>query len=291
MNTSTLISGLFVSDIGVPLFRALTRIHPEGQRGSDGHSFHALLPTHDPRTIQLLRVLSDAGFKPWQSDRPDERSQRYTFELRRIYEPVDLEGLEFVELCPSAYGGGEYRDEKTGFVKLDVHNLDNSLDFLAARNERYVLPERVKRIVESAAMRHVVFRPALLCDSSQRVEGSDKVIPWDNWGPPWWEISSDYTLPQVSPALDVRDFNGKPVERGNPHIRYLRKEGFYLHPELRYRRQELEGTEPFDLARTFECFGGEPRWNERTLVASKRFYQFCIDRGLKAGWVPVRIDE
>jgi hypothetical protein len=46
---------------------------------------------------------------------------------------------------------------------------------------------------------------------------------------------------------------------------------------------------PFDLARTHEVWGYRKGWSS-SLVASQRFYTFCVKHKIPMKWVPVRID-
>lgn len=288
MITIARINGVLLHEVGSGVFDDLVSIYPEGR---DRHAFWSFLPVDDDRTAAIMDLLAQAGWHPWgDHSRPKDRSREYTLLLERQYDDADL-ACEYLELSPRTKDWGPYRDEATGLVKLDVHQLDNSADFGAAYTGRYVVPQRVKRLLETANLRRVVFRPALLADSEQRESGSEKIIPWETWGPPWWEITSDYTLPPVSPSMDLRDNNGNRVEPGDPRRYYHRREGLYLWPELHYRSSDLANAPAFDLARTLERFGGELRWDESMLVASRRFYQFCVDHGLKTDWVPVRIDS
>jgi hypothetical protein len=57
-----------------------------------------------------------------------------------------------------------------------------------------------------------------------------------------------------------------------------------------YRRSDLAAMKPFDAALTFENFGSSHS-EKRSTIVSKRFYDFCQQKGLKGRWVPVRIDE
>ena len=59
-------------------------------------------------------------------------------------------------------------------------------------------------------------------------------------------------------------------------------------PEFHYLESAIRAVEPFDLALTFEGWGGGnglPKF-----VASQRFYQFCRKHKFKMNWIPVRID-
>ncbi len=66
-------------------------------------------------------------------------------------------------------------------------------------------------------------------------------------------------------------------------------EGNYVRPELHYLQSDVERFPDFDLACTFERFAWSPL--NRCLIASQRFYRFCVDNDIKCDWIPVRIDE
>jgi hypothetical protein len=74
-------------------------------------------------------------------------------------------------------------------------------------------------------------------------------------------------------------------------------DGFYTPQEPHYKASEMANAEPFDLASTYEQFGNAPIQSnpdagpgERMLIASKRFYEFCVKNKLKMDWIPVRLD-
>jgi hypothetical protein len=292
MTTMARLFAPFRDELGDSAFEDLVRIYPEGLQRP--HSFWCILPIDDSRTKSVLERLRQAGYTPWQDrSRPRDKAREFTLHLERRYDVAHLSFYPYLELSPRTEGSwGPYRDEATGFVKLDVHQLDNSADFAAAYTSRYVVADRVKRLIELAGLSHVLFRPALLSDPEESgdEEGVSKILRWEDWGPPWWEITSDHTLPPVSSSMDLTDCKNTPVPPGDPTISYTRREGLYLWPELHYRAGDMAPAATFDLARTLEHFGGELRWDDRPLVASQRFYHFCIDHGLKAEWVPVQID-
>jgi hypothetical protein len=282
---------LFRDGVGDDLFEKLLNVFPEGRGGSNGHAFNAVLPQDDERTVQLMATLERAGYSRWTDlSRPIDRSKEFWLELLRRYEEAELAACELLEVSPRVRCPADDRQEQTGYVMLDVHGLDNSADFAHARYRRYLVPNRVKRMLEGRELSHVLFRPTLLADPHDTEGGMARVIPWPRWGPPWWEITSDYTLPPVSPSMDLRDFESRPVPHGDRNRPYFRREGLYGHPELHYTRQSVQNLQPFDLARTFECFGGKLRWDERTLVSSRHFYQVLKELNVETGWVPIRIE-
>lgn len=293
MTVETRISFLYRRDIGQELLDRLIAVYPEGQCGAQGHGFEVCLPADDPRIPAIQELLARGGRRPWADhSRALNKTCEYHYEQLRSYGNSDWDGLPLLELAPSVSCPGMFRCEENGFVKLHLDDLDNSADFAKANVERYVVPERTKRCLENANLKHVMFRPTLLCDRSRGKAGQlAPLVPWDDWGPPWWEITSDYRLPPVSPAMELLDpVTGQVISRGNPDALYVQREGFYQPAELHYLKSELPDLDDFDLAQTFETFGGHKRWDEHTLIASRRFYEFCRDHDLRTDWVPVRVD-
>jgi hypothetical protein len=135
-------------------------------------------------------------------------------------------------------------------------------------------------------MRHVTFRPTILVRGKGRPE--DPQVPWEKFGEPWWELSSDLTLPPLSPTVKVVAQDGRPFigyEKQNLEIR----EGHYMYPELHYLRREIERCDPFDLGLSYEHLGKPPF--QQMKVASQRLYRLFAEQKLKASWTPVRLDE
>jgi hypothetical protein len=289
MKTIVRIPALQKSEFAEDVYNDLVKIYPEGQRTP--HSFWCILPENDVRVKMVLARLAEAGVYPWTDhSRGRIKGDEINMQLLREYDDTDYAGFDYLEVHSIPCQWSDYRDESTGLVKLDIHQLDNSVDIARVEFERYAVPERVKRALETEPLKHVCFKPALLCDSEQKEDHISKILPWEDWGPPWWELCSDYTLGPVSPRMDLVDYRRQPIAPGIEGESYTRREGQYLYPELHYLASGMAKEEPFDLARTRESFGGDLRWNERTLVASQGFYQACKRHGFKTKWLPVRID-
>jgi hypothetical protein len=93
--------------------------------------------------------------------------------------------------------------------------------------------------------------------------------------------------------MDLRDYRGNEYRPETSFQGCLRAGGKDSNPQLRYRKSDLDKMPDWDLAFTFEALvAGRPVAGpyDRSLVASKRFYEFCRENGLKTDWVPVRID-
>jgi hypothetical protein len=205
----------------------------------------------------------------------------------------DLEQSRFLALggwkyIDSRHGIG-FRTKPEGIIILPIGPLRRKQDadtLWTMRPGWMVVPERVRRIIEPAGMRHVTFRPTILVRGKGRPE--DPQVPWEKFGEPWWELSSDLTLPPLSPTVKVVAQDGRPFigyEKQNLELR----EGHYMIPELHYLRREIEQCEPFDLGLSSEHLGKPPF--QQMKVASQRLYRLFAEHKLKASWTPVRLDE
>jgi hypothetical protein len=174
-----------------------------------------------------------------------------------------------------------------------MRQLDLASDLLC---HRYLIPDRVKRILEGFQGVGVAFKPTVLDES--RSPEMQILISWDDVGDevrsePWWELTSNLLMPPVSKDQDLVDSKSRPVISRSPlpekGVRFV--EDNYAEPELKYDRDSLATMAPveFDLARTYEALAPDPKDDQRLLIASKRFYEFWTKNGLKCEWVPVRI--
>lgn len=310
------IDGLFVEDVGEQLFAELVRTHPEGIRGSHGHAFRAILPTTDERAQTLLKCLAQAGYKPWvDRTRSIDRSREFSLQYRRQYDEADLEQCDYLELRPppEAHVHDAAQRDSAGRIQLlsgespEWHRLSHvepaaaasirkeylkeSVDFSFTMPSSYIVPDRVKGILETGQFQHSRFRPTALVSGLVATAGSI-AISWEEYGAPWWELDSAFTMPPLSDSMTFTDMRGNVLKEHNFSNGFHRREGLYLQPELHYRASDIMGLEQFDLARTFEPFGNRKGYdrNDCPLVASKRFYRFCVENDLKTNWVPVRID-
>lgn len=282
--------------IGESAYSDLIQICPDGNYYD--RAFLCTLPMDDPRVPKILERLRQAGFSP-RKDKSSRmnRSKEFLMSLMREYSATDFGKCKLLELAPKNKFPdefpGKFRDEKTGFIQLEIGPLgrNRDRDVALASSARYIVTDKMRSLLLKSDLQHLAFKPTILINTKRRIDDEVIVKNWQDWGTPWWELASDFSLPPVSPAMDIRGTYGElNVNRGDANLKYVRTEGLYSHAELHYRASDLESLKPFDLACTYERFGGEMRWKERTLVASKRFYDFCVQHGLKAEWVPVRID-
>jgi hypothetical protein len=295
MNTLAVIDGL-CSGVRIPgggiggiskrLLEQLCAIYPEGRTGSQGHCFRSTLPVDDARTGAILYALKQAGMRPWKSGRERDNTRDYFFELQRIYDPSDLDACEFLEL--TAQGDevvmkGEPRLEGRTVAKIGEPGKAD-ICMLGICSCTYITVQRARDALEAANLKGLKFLP---------VEKSYESIDYDLYDEEdtWWELESDIELPPLAPSMTLETRDGKPF-RGDFTEGCIRREGFYTHPELHYRRADLERIGPFDAARTYEHFHPRgPAPLSRAFVVSQNFYRVCRNNGIKTRFVPVRIDN
>lgn len=267
----------------------LAEIYPEGDSSA---LFHLRLPEDDPRTQMVMEELRRSG---WDSSTNKsasaDSSHRYWSAFWREYSHEDLVRCKWLLPLPLGSAIGLTRDVG-GHIELDltIRGFPEGCDLAGTGNTWSVIPDRVKCQLEPLGLRHVSFRETVLNDVR---DGPGVPLAWNDYpeSEPWWELSSDLVLPPMSPKMVILDWNKSRVSRGyegpcflkdpdDPRVRY---------PEPHYRMDDLRSVGDWDLALTFERTAA--RDDARLLIASKRFYDAWWERGLKADWVPVRLDS
>lgn len=289
MRTITRIPGIFRSDASEEVFDDLARIYPEGLQGQ---TFSFALPADDPRTVQIVERLNRAGLRPWTDTfRERQKGIEYAVQLDREYDAADLAACDFLELRPppEACNYGAISRGESGDVIIPEQQMPSGKpDFLFGHTYWYFVPARVKDVLSMGNLKGVKFRPTYYAPLDMTAEDTDATIR-SRHGIPYWELDSDRTLPPLSPSMSLVDARGNASSPGvaGPCRPY---DGLYIRPELHYRADDLAKTGQFDLARAHERFNAFGGPGDRPLIASRRFFEFCNERCLRTGWVPVRVD-
>jgi hypothetical protein len=289
MKTCARVHGL-VSRVpgGIPpeLLERLCDMYPEGRTGKQGHVFESRLSIDDSRTVRILSALEDAGYRPWaDKSRPPIMGQEFGLQLERVYDDAGLAACEYLELCPigKMYVPG---DTRVGGRKVSQISRPGKtgISLLGMGAYTYIAVQRARDALEAASLKGLKFLP---------VEKSYESVDYDLYDEEdtWWELESDIELPRLASSMTLRTRDGRPF-RGDFSEGCIRREGFYTHPELHYRRAGLERLGPFDAARTWEHFHPRgPAPMSRAFVVSKRFYDVCMEHNIKSRWVPVHLDD
>jgi hypothetical protein len=278
------------------VFHKLLNIHPEGASKARYQGVGDIivtgwtldLPIQDPRATEAIELLMREGWLVGEQMKWKRELRGVTIWLDRKYSRGDLESSPWLAFDGTRYIESYWRTAKEELIKVSAPRLRKSTaDVVFGDWPGIIVPDRVRRIIEPAGFLHVDFRPVAPVRSSDRFLDKD-VVSWSKVGDPWWEITSDFTMPPLSPSVEIV------AQDGSPFVGYENqwlgvREGLFRNPELHYRRQDIEQLLPFDLACTHEHFGKPPRGQR--LIASQRFYQFFREHKLKAKWTPVRIDD
>jgi hypothetical protein len=287
MNSRTIISGLDSDRLGQALFEELERIHPSGgSLNSRGNSkrFDLRLPSDDPRTIRVIERLARAGFTPWTNPFLNPLPNQYSMKLEHVYEPSDLADVEYFVPMARIYSEGLTRTT-TGLIELDAGKLVPDADVAFSDLFKTIVSGRIKEILTSAAPRHLYFKPTVLTRGGYE----DSSIPRQSIGSPFWEVTSDLTLPPLASTCTL--LNNEGVEcRGDFSSGCFLREGLFANPEPHYTRESIEASSPFDAALSQERFGIAPKDEDRLLIVSRRFREQLLGAWVEIDWTPVRVD-
>ena len=302
MKADIYINGIYERIAPPALLRALEEVYPDGRIR---HFFKMHLPLYDARARKVLEVLAHHGWTPRTSTTPEGiREGIFTLHVHRHYDSGELDTFSYLRFKPSEYlcncdvkgrqidnHSGPYRDQtiNTGRIQLEPEFLRKELDFASAEISGLwpVVPNRVKHLLDSANLRHILFMPTSLVKWNRRPLSMTK-LDWKSYGDPWWEVGSDLRLPPQLPA-SVSPNQPIAVDAivGGKDL----PDSLYAPCEYRYRASDLEAFEPFDLAHTHEGWAANlPQLHDRPLIASQRFRQICLQHGFKADWAPVRVE-
>jgi hypothetical protein len=222
------------------------------------------------------------------------RLDEYRIDIYREYDRADWEAAEWLNPGAEEYWEHGMRSEEDEVIELADWEIEPQEDIAMAGEMGligFVVSSRLRRELEASGLEHIQFKPVRVVDEQTPHPHPQKT--WEQIGcEPYWELWSDYVLPAMAPSVQFADQDGKPIPRDQDcsvNGRFI-SEPPYRNVELHYTASAVAGTEPFGLALTREHFGFSPRTCRPGLIASNRFYDFCMARNLKMSWAPVRID-
>lgn len=263
-----------------PVVHELRRIHPDAWQGDHGY---VVLPETDPRMHYMLRVLEQAGYSAHavrQVPPTEPTTSNYYLWYSREYDLEDLAGCQYLRMIPEYNPSFVWAGNET--VYWDYRNTEwlAGESLIAADTENFCVPNKIKKIIESAAIHNVYFT-----ETRPELQGG-KPTDWSkvDAGPPWWVMHTDVVMPPMAPSMILYDGYWKRVEAGDPSAMFVFDpvDPRIGQPELHYRAADLAAMEPFDIAKTFEKY--------RAVIVSKKFYTVCRALDLKVKWIPVRIE-
>lgn len=280
-------------DLGESCFAELADIYPDGSE--DELSFGFRLPQSDPRVGRLLSVLARHGMKPKKGflDGPG-----FHYQLRRTYSVKDWNEARLLTIMPRNWTmiynlpGGQI-----GFIAREANH---KADLIGDKQCHRVLlvPDRVKRGLEHANLRHLRFQSAVQLSSVVDKLGPIPLKSNSQRLGQWWVLASDLILPQLSITCDVRLVPDRKGLHGNeppfprmqddpPYVSLHERQ--FIHAELHYRAAEIDKLPEFDAAMSREVFGNTLVGPSRELIVSNRFYKVCRALELRVSWQPVRL--
>jgi hypothetical protein len=287
MNSRTIISGLDSDKLGQVLVEELEQIHPSGSSfnsRANSKRFDLRLPSDDPRTLRVIERLARAGFTPWTNPFVNPLPNQYSMKLEHVYGPSDFADVEYFVPVARIYSEGLTR-ATTGLIELDAGKVVPDADVAFSDLFKTIVSGRIKQILALATPRHLCFKPTVLT----RKGYDDASISWQSIESPFWEVTSDLTLPPLASTCTLLNNDG--VEcRGDFSNGCFLREGLFTNPEPHYTRESIGAIPPFDAALSQERFGIAPQNEDRILIVSRRFREELLGAGIEIDWTPVRID-
>ena len=271
------------------LIERLVQIYPEG---AQYNSFFMDLVESDQRAVEIFRELERFGFRAWKQNQSQrDRASEYFLDYYREYEASDFDNIDLVRSAPQvqlACKTQRGRDHE-GRIGIEFHEPGLPPESIATDGHGACLVrDRVRRIIEEIRPQHLFFRETVLVTWWTKVAHP---IAWQEFGEePWWEVTSDLTLPPLAPSMVViHHKTGKRLPRGvgAKVICFARdpdepRDG---EAQFHYCRSEIEASERFDAALTLEKLGSSCQ-----LVLSRRVYRALLDANIENRWIPCPLD-
>ena len=274
MNEIIKISGIFPQEVSTELYETVLAIYPEAwNRGS----INVRLPKGDPRITQIPKVLQECGVSP-RDRHQDLDPSKFTLKIMRVYETQDYKQAAYLVPKPHVSLGSAAERSVSGLLSLEDDTLELGEDIGFSTWAWIVVSTRLKEKIEQSDLKRIVLRPTEVVGSRRkRFQGQ------------FWELTSDLFLPALSSYCRLITNEGQQFAGDyNQGCHYI--EGLYDQGEYHYNAREINEL-PFDLALTQERFGIRERVAKHSLIASARFYEFCVANNLKMKWIPVRLDN
>lgn len=274
---------LHKADVDADLFQSTAALFPE-TASADMVSMCCYL--NDPRVAIVSDLFRARGIDPIPRGRAGvgKQASLFGYSILREYEAKDLSSFDYLRACGrnERWWSAAWA-QPDGPIQLIAKKFRGKIHLRAAGHRLIVVSDHLRMIIESAGMKHCVFRPAVLVNDFLKEEGGPdrfRPIPWEEFGqPPWWHLTSDITLPPLNlEHIRLVDLYGKPFpngwRRGEGQGCWV-VEGWYHDPELHYKQQAIRAIEPFDAACIHEPWGYNDGQIHRGLVVSQRFRQLC----------------
>ncbi len=247
-------------------FGKLVKLCPEAKSGC---LFRSSLPLDDMRNQKIIDFLCACGMEPQIHYGAHLRPKQFHMYYRRIYDNSDFEAAEFLEPSPEVIIWKTVKRRPDGVLAIKASELRTPFKIASAAPDGLMVSEEMRVAMIAEGLVGVVFKP-LAIEGSKAEKYQGRV----------WELASDRVMPQLSPVCRFVNTKGEPCS--GPKDGGLRDEAPYVPSEFHYLRSAIAQLTDFDLACNKEI--------KTCLVASKRFYNFCVQHKIPMTWRPVRID-
>ena len=167
-------------------------------------------------------------------------------------------------------------------------------DFGHAYASQYILVRgEAKKRLESSGLMGIKFIPLELKD--KRFWENPQTVAWPDGVEPLFLMWSEIELPPVRNWLFDNEGRVFPStgNRGPFTDGCLLLEGHFTHVHMHYLKSEIDALGDFDMAYTYERYGGKDPSCERRLLVSQRFRQVMKEFGFKKlmYYVSCMVDE
>jgi hypothetical protein len=230
------------------------------------------------------------------------KGREYSVVIDREYDESDLSPCEYLILSSPGFADAD-PPLHNGCLRILMKPSGGSA-FSSHYDFQSVVPwpgtrvvsDRVRKLLEDSGLKRVVFKPTFVIPAGKRPSSDISALPWDGFGDPWWELTSELTMPKLSPRAILLNNKGQRIADDFSDGCFLREgidslDALINPPEPTYRRSDIEALGEFDVAVMFEPMGGHPLASHHPLIVSNRFYRFCRKHKLKVNFVPVRIHD
>lgn len=269
-------------EIGEEVFTRLVRAVP----GEYSATFNARLRDNSPECMEVLRVLTEAGCVAHGKFEPSAPGK---FSLWPNYEneQIDLDRASFFQMIPHSNVMTRYGRGPEGLLNLEHGGWERKGPLLATGVKARIVSTPLRSELEAEDFVGMIFRPTRVVKGELLAELQE--VPWDKVGcEPYWELASSVVLPPLSPRCLLMNEKGDRVREESWSKRAYLMEDQFPAGEFHYRRVDLAGMPPFDVAQTREPLVAG---SDQNLVLSRRVYDFISTRRLKCMWLPVYVDD
>lgn len=264
-------------------------------------AYHGLPPflDGDERLTRVLEVLRELGVKnrdelePFQN--PDAEGS-YALVRVHTFSPQEYESAPYLwlfDMPVECQVWNAIGPTPTPDPVITVRSMTAGLKLSAEYIGRYYVLAGFRRTFDEANFVGVEYRPVTLSDCFEEPDaqtGATKTVERiveTPIGKELWRLTPRIELPSMH-AAEMERHTGVPwIKAGTQGPGQFRNPGFH-DAQLTYTRRAIDSVGPFDVASTWEyVLPGRP--NDRCLVVSQRFYQFCKMHKIEATFIPVRI--